>query len=90
MERRIDINLVDSNLDNIIFIVAIIGVERKAHIIHQNWYQNKSATIKTKELKFNLSHITFGSIKFQVINWGIFKAKSKKNDIQTLSKVTSE
>lgn len=90
MEKNIAIAFVDSNLDNIIFIVAIIGVAKNAPIIPQKAHQKSNAIISINQLKFSLSHIIFGSTKFPVTNCGILRHKSINSDIGILPKVTSE
>ena len=79
-----------SNFDKIIFIVTMIGVAKKAQIIHQNWVQKSKAKTKTIWLILSLSHIIFGSTKFPVTIWGTYIENSIKNEDQILSKTTKE
>lgn len=62
---KIDIGLVDSNLDNIIFIITIIGTDKSIQTTHQIDHHNHNDNSITSGLKFNLLHINLGSIIFQ-------------------------
>ncbi|MDR1987510.1 MAG: hypothetical protein LBQ24_01785 [Candidatus Peribacteria bacterium] len=67
-ENKIAIGLVESNTENIIFIITIIGTDKNIQTGHQITHQKTSPKIMTIGLKFNLFHKNFGSTIFH-INW---------------------
>ena len=65
-ERSIEIGLVDSNFDKIIFIITIIGTDKSIQITHHIAPHNHNESNITSGLKFNLLPINLGSITFQI------------------------
>ena len=58
--------LVASILDNIIFIITIIGTDNSIPTTHHIIHQNHNEIIITRGLRFNLFHIKRGSIIFHI------------------------
>jgi hypothetical protein len=73
-DSKIAIGLVAGILDKIIFTITIIGADKNIQTIHQTIHQKARANIITTGLKFNLSHINFGSTIFH-INWSNHTSK---------------
>jgi len=66
-------------------IAAISGTARNAPINPHILDQNISASSMTKELRFSLFPIIFGSIIFPEINCGIKRHARRKNEEKELS-----
>jgi hypothetical protein len=65
-ESKIEIGLVESNLDKIILVITIIGTESNIQTTPQITHHNHKDNKITKGLKLSLDHINFGSIIFQI------------------------
>lgn len=84
----IAIDFVALNRASTILMLAMSGTARNAPAIHQILDQNIRAIRITKELKLSLSHITFGSIIFPEINWGIKRHARRIIEVTQLSNWT--
>jgi hypothetical protein len=66
-DKNIEIGLVCSNFDKIIFIITTNGTDKSIPIIHHKYHQKLKAMIITRGLRFSLFPIILGSITFQTI-----------------------
>jgi hypothetical protein len=66
-DNRIAIHLVDSNFENIILVINIIGTDKNIQTIHHRLPQKTKEIRVTSGLKFNLFQVRIGSIKLHTI-----------------------
>jgi len=76
---KIEIGFVESNLDKMIFIITIIGTDNNIQTTPHIEPHNQSDNNITSGLKFNLLHISLGSIIFQIKICIHIRIESKTN-----------